>query len=127
MVQNNSWDVVRDFMTLGGRLRDEQTLESLEILRSIYPLLRDEAWGPEAQRGDAWSKPDRIPKTAFSGLTVSVELSPGRKTPEMKLYVPIFQYASSTEAGLANYQKVLEKLGLNWGRDGKFEEFMKTM
>lgn len=114
-------------MTLGGRLRDEQTLESLEILRSIYPLLRDEAGGAEAQRDDAWSKPDRIPGTAFSGLTISVELSPGRKIPEMKLYVPIFQYASSTGAGLGNYQKVLEKLGLDWGRDGKFEEFMKTM
>lgn len=114
-------------MTLGGRLRDEQTVESLEILRSIYPLLRDEAWGPEAQRDDAWSKPDRIPGTAFSGLTISVELSPGRKIPEMKLYVPIFQYASSTARGLRNYQKVLEKLGLDWGRNGKFEESMRIM
>lgn len=127
MVQNNSWDVVQDFMTLGGRLRDEQTLESLEILRSIYPLLRDEVGGAEAQRDDGWSKPDRVPGTAFSGLTISAELSPGRKTPEMKLYVPILQYASSTGASLGNYQKVLEKLGLDWGRDGKFEEFMKTM
>lgn len=125
-VSSNSWDVMEDVMTLGGRLSDEQTLESLEILRSIYPLLRDE--DEAAKTPDhTWSKPDRIPGTQFSGLQVTVELNPGRKVPEMKVYVPTFQYARSTKVALRNYQKVLEKLGLDWGHDSKFEESMKTI
>lgn len=111
-------------MTLGGRLRDEQTAESLKTLKSIYPLLRDEAG---EQRDDAWSKPDRTPGTQFSGLHITVELSPGREVPEVKVYVPTFQYAPSTEVAVGNYQKALEKLGLDWGRDGKFEQSMKTI
>ena len=125
-VTSNSWDVVQDVMTLGGRLSDEQAFESIEILRSIYPLLRDEVEAEE-MRDDSWSKPDRIPGTQFSGLQMSIELSPSRKFPEIKLYVPTFQYARSTEVALSNYQQVLEKLCLDWGCDGKFEESIKTI
>jgi DMATS type aromatic prenyltransferase len=41
----NSFAVVRDVLTLGGRLTDETSLKRVEILKTIWPMLINEPEG----------------------------------------------------------------------------------
>ncbi|KAL2264192.1 hypothetical protein VTK26DRAFT_898 [Humicola hyalothermophila] len=133
---SNSFAVARDVMTLGGRLADEKALKRIELLRSIWPLLRNERPGDgpdpdldEANAGkyDAWSKPERIVSTAFSGLQHNVELSPGKTGLETECYVPLFQHHENDQEAEASMEKVLKKLGREWGSSGKYRETVKTV
>jgi DMATS type aromatic prenyltransferase len=133
---SNSFAVARDVMTLGGRLTDETCLKRVEVLRSIWPLLRNEqpGQGPdsdattaEAQEAyDAWEKPERITGTPFSGLQFNVELSPGKAGLETKCYVPLFQHNANADEADASMEKVLKKLGHDWG-NGKYRDTVKTV
>ena len=127
---SNSFAVARDVMTLGGRLTDETSLKRVEVLRSIWPLLRNEkpGQGPDpnatatADRDayDAWEKPERITGTPLSGLQYNVELNPSKPGLETKCYVPPFQHNASAEESEANMGKILDKLQHDWGHSGKY-------
>lgn len=134
---SNSFAVARDVMTLGGRLTDETALKRVEVLRSIWPLLRNEKPGqgpdPEAtatadkEAYDAWEKPERITGTPFSGLQFNVELSPSKTGVETKAYCPLFQHNANAEEAEASMEKVLKKLGHDWGHSGKYRETVKSV
>lgn len=134
---SNSFAVARDVMTLGGRLTDETSLKRVEVLRSIWPLLRNEQPGqgpdPDAittagkDEYDTWDKPERIAGTPFSGLQYNVELSPGKTGLETKCYVPLFQHNKDAEEADASMERVLKKLGHDWGSSGKYRETVKTV
>ncbi|WQF77161.1 Putative aromatic prenyltransferase, DMATS-type [Colletotrichum destructivum] len=110
-VNSNSWNAVRDAMTLGGRLTDDHTLRGLEILQSIYPLMRDEPEG----RDDDWSKPPTNPLVAFPGLQFGIEIVAGRAVPEIKIYALLLQWTDTTEKAEKNMHSMLRKLGHEWG------------
>ncbi|KAK3295237.1 aromatic prenyltransferase [Chaetomium fimeti] len=128
---SNSFAVARDVMTLGGRLTDETTLKRVEILRSLWPLLRNEKPGEgpdpsDRDAYDAWEKPERITGTPLSGLQYNVELNPSKPGLEMKCYVPLFQHNATAQESEANVEKILRKLQHQWGSDGKYTEAVKA-
>lgn len=122
-VNSNSWNAARDVMTLGGRLNDEVTLKGVEILRSIWPLLRDE---PESTDDD-FSKPPVIPSVSFPGQQYSIEITAGNSVPEIKIYAPLMQFTKTTQRAEQNMYKILQKLNHPWGSNGKLETAMKAM
>lgn len=123
---SNAFSVVRDVMTLGGRLNDESSIKRIEMLKSIWPLALNEVDGEHAM-DETWSKPDRVPGTPFSGLQYNIELSPGKTTLNTQLYVPMFQYAPSADVAEANLEAILKKLDHDWGYNGKFRDTMDTV
>jgi DMATS type aromatic prenyltransferase len=122
-VNNNSWNVVRDVMTLGGRLNDEVSLRGLEILKSIYHLIRDE---PE-DRPDDYSKPFP-PDMPFPGIQFGFDLTAGNPIPSIKLYGHMRRLSNFDSKKAADNQvKILQKLGHPWGFNGQLETVMKSV
>jgi len=128
--RSNSFAVASDVMTLGGRLADETTLKRVEILRTLWPLLRNEKPGegpdPADPAWDAWEKPERITGTPLSGLQYNVELNPSKPGLEMKSYVPLFQHNASAQESEANMERILRKLDHEWGSNGKYSAAVKA-
>lgn len=128
---SNSFAVARDVMTLGGRLTDETSLKRVEVLRSIWPLLRNEqpGQGPDATADayDAWEKPERIAGTPFSGLQYNVELNPSKPGLETKCYIPLFQHNATAQEAEGSMEKVLKKLDHEWGHSGKYRETVEAV
>ena len=124
VTSKNSWATVQDVMTLGGRLDDEPTRKQLALLRKIWPYLINE---PDNTRiaDENWCKPERMPRVGFFGLMYSLEIKPGRPTPEVKLYVPLFQYAESWAIAENNMETVLKLLDIDWGHSGKYRQAME--
>ncbi|PGH18128.1 hypothetical protein AJ79_00756 [Helicocarpus griseus UAMH5409] len=123
---SNTFAVVRDVLTLGGRLNDETTLKRVEALRSIWPLLLNEPEG-ENIADDNWSKPQRFSKTGYSGMQYTMEITPGKPIPDSKVYIPLFQYAETPEIAEKNFESILTKLGHEWGSSGKYRDAMKEV
>lgn len=127
---SNSFAVASDVMTLGGRLTDETSLKRVEILRTLWPLLRNEKPGqgpdPSDPAWDAWEKPERITGTPLSGLQYNVELNPSKPGLEMKSYVPLFQHNATAKESEESMERVLEKLGHEWGVCGKYSMAVKA-
>ncbi|KAK4041317.1 tryptophan dimethylallyltransferase-domain-containing protein [Parachaetomium inaequale] len=130
VISDNSFAVASDVMTLGGRLTDETTLKRVEILRTLWPLLRNEKPGegpdPSDAAWDAWEKPERITGTPLSGLQYNVELNPSKPGLEMKSYVPLFQHNASAQESEANMERILRKLEHEWGSNGKYSAAIKA-
>ncbi|KAI1337512.1 aromatic prenyltransferase [Xylariaceae sp. FL0016] len=124
-VSNNSWNVVKDIMTLGGRLTDETSITRVDMLKTIWPLLLDEPDMPIED--ESWSKEQKIKRTGFSGLQFTIELTPGEAIPDLKVYVPLFQYARSHAQSEKNIEAILKKLNHSWGTSGKYAETMRTV
>ncbi|KAL2270581.1 hypothetical protein VTJ83DRAFT_2765 [Remersonia thermophila] len=118
---SNAFEVVRDVMTLGGRLTDESALKRVEILRDLWPLLRNEKPGEgpdpvaEPEAWEAWHKTDRLTGTPLSGLQYNVEICPNKPDLETKCYVPLFQHTSNAAESEVAMEKVLDRLGHEWG------------
>ncbi|PGH07004.1 hypothetical protein GX51_02043 [Blastomyces parvus] len=122
----NSFSVVRDVMTLGGRLNDEMSIKRVDILRSIWPLLLNEPENTK-QIDDDWMKSERVKEKLYTGIRYTVEMTPGKKIPETKIYVPVFQYAESTDIAEKNFENLLKKLNIEWGHNGKYGEVMEAV
>lgn len=116
--RSNAFDAVRDHVTFGGRRTDKTTLEGLAVLREIWHLLLDE---PEDNADDSFSKPVIDPKRGHQGMCCSWELRPGQDMPDVKVYVPLFQYFSSDRAITENLERVFKKRGWSWGVDGTYK------
>jgi len=116
---SNSFAAVREHVTFGGKKTDATTLKGLDVLREIWHLLINE---PEGKRDDAFEKELRIPANVggHPGLTCSWELKPGQDIPEVKVYVPLWQYCSSDRDIIGNLEKVFEKRGWSWGGGGEY-------
>lgn len=112
----------RDVITLGGRLTGEPTPMKLNLLRSIWHLLLSEPGGIPDDKIDTWSKQERSPGAVFSGVLFSIDLAAGKKMPDIKIYVPVFQYAEHTETSFRNTNAVLKTVGHEWGQTGRFNE-----
>ncbi|OJD14342.1 hypothetical protein AJ78_05307 [Emergomyces pasteurianus Ep9510] len=124
--QKNSFGVIRDVMTLGGRLNDETSLKRVDILKSVWPLLMNE--NEDTNRiDDDWSKTERVQEKLYTGIRYTVEMTPGTKIPETKIYVPVFQYTETTTTTERNFENLLKKLNIEWGHNGKYRQVMDAV
>jgi DMATS type aromatic prenyltransferase len=117
----NSFAAVREHVTFGGSKTDSLTLQGLSILREIWGFLINE----EGDVSDGFEKDLRIPADVggHPGLTCSWECKPGEGVPDVKVYVPLWQYCSSDSKIIENLEKVFEMRGWEWGGyRGLFEE-----
>ncbi|OLN97231.1 7-dimethylallyltryptophan synthase 4 [Colletotrichum chlorophyti] len=105
--QSNAFNVVRHVVTLGGHIKDETTLEGLEALRGIWHLLHNEA----EPHGDDFEKQPKVTDTIHKGVCYGFELKPGAKWPEVKAYVPLWQYADSDMVVASNLAKAFRSRG----------------
>ncbi|EMR67034.1 putative aromatic prenyltransferase protein [Eutypa lata UCREL1] len=120
---SNSFNTVREYVTFGGRLTDKTTFEGLKVLREIWHLLLNEQ--DESRVDDSFSKPVADPNSGHKGLCFSWEIRPGQDVPETKVYVPLFQYSTSTHVITRNLEQVFKKHGWSLGFDGKFEKLVE--
>ncbi|KAK1950770.1 aromatic prenyltransferase [Colletotrichum sublineola] len=117
--RSNAFSVVRHVMTLGGQINDEATLESLDALRSIWHLLHNE---PEPY-GDDFDKQPRLEGTLHKGVCYGFELKPGAKWPEVKAYVPLWQYADSDAVIASNLANAFHLRG--WPVAEQYEDTVR--
>lgn len=107
---SNAWDVVRHINTLGddpAALADPVRTEGLEVLHSVYHLLR----GEQAPLPDDVSKPMVDPASFHRHVVHSFEMVPGWALPEVKTYVPVWQYAPTDRAIARNLSAIFSLLG----------------
>lgn len=120
----NSFQTVRDYVTLGGRRTDSATLEGLSRLRHIWHLLMGEANGI---RDEDWNKP----LTGFSPmqhrLYFSYEMKPGNSDPSVKVYIPVQNYAPNDEAVTQNYEAIFRQCGWSWGKEGAYKRVVESV
>ncbi|KAH8882671.1 aromatic prenyltransferase [Thozetella sp. PMI_491] len=107
--ESNSWDVVKHVYTLGGLANDETTLQGLEILRSVWHLLQ----GEREPVSDSFHKKPRETHTRHKGICFGFEMVPGRELPEVKVYVPMWNYAPDDQTVAENLAEVFRLQG--WG------------
>ncbi|RYP64706.1 hypothetical protein DL771_008663 [Monosporascus sp. 5C6A] len=118
--ESNAWDNIRHHVTLGGRRNDETTLNGLEILGEIWNLLLDES---EDTADSSVSKPVNDPTNVWhTSIIYSWEVQPGKDLPDVKVYVPLWQYSRSNRAIAGNLEEVFRKQGWSWGTDGTYRK-----
>lgn len=115
----NEFSFVVDHLTLGGRLTDESTLQQVEIIREIWPLLLVE---PEGDGPSAQSKEELGPDDPHSGIMISWEIQAGKPIPSSKIYVPRWKFSTSNRAIAESYEKIFTKWGWNWGNEGRYKD-----
>ncbi|KAI1840691.1 hypothetical protein JX266_013098 [Neoarthrinium moseri] len=113
----NSWDIVQHIYTFGGKAVEPERLHGLEILHSIWDTLRDE----RPYTPDNHSKQMRHPTSFLGSLMFSFEIKPGREVPDVKVYVPMWQYAPSDGHVTNNLLSAFSKLG--WFDVAKVRKF----
>ncbi|KAI3544795.1 aromatic prenyltransferase [Colletotrichum filicis] len=116
--RSNAFNVVRNVVTLGGQIKDEATLKGLEILKGIWHLLHNEA----EPHDDDWNKEPKMVNTLHKGICYGFELKPGAKWPEVKAYVPLWQYADSDAVISANLAQAFRSRG--WAVAEKYQDDM---
>ncbi|CAK4002025.1 aromatic prenyltransferase [Lecanosticta acicola] len=112
---------VRNIMTLGGRAVTEETTEFLARLRSIWHLLLND---PKFKDDEDYDRPPLDPNTQRTGLLVSFEVSALVPTPDIKIYVPFWQYHETDVQAIHNLEQVFSLLGWDWG-SGKYGDLLR--
>ncbi|PFH59491.1 hypothetical protein XA68_12251 [Ophiocordyceps unilateralis] len=120
--RNNSFNTVREYVTLGGLIQDETTLNGLEQLYKIWHLLLQE---PEGIPNEDYDKPLTGNSAMYQKLYFSFELRPGKKLPEVKTYLPTWHYVRSDEETVQNYEEVFRLCRLPWGQDGQYKKLFE--
>nr|AFO69285.1 aromatic prenyl transferase [Periglandula ipomoeae] len=115
--RSNAFSTVQKYVTLGGRICDEETQKGLKILRSIWHLLLQE---PEGILDDEFEKPLNDSSMLCQKLYFSFELRPGRDFPKVKTYLPTWNYVRSDEETIRNYAAVFRICTHPWGEDGVY-------
>ncbi|PQE22669.1 aromatic prenyltransferase protein [Rutstroemia sp. NJR-2017a BVV2] len=110
----NSWNTVHHVCTFGGQAQDETRLQGLKIFHSIYHLLLDEQ---EPQDDNGFNKPMRLSSSFLGSIMFSFEMLTGCQFPEVKTYVPLWQYGASDGQIAQNLSSVFRKLGWNAAAD----------
>ncbi|RDA95614.1 hypothetical protein CP533_1095 [Ophiocordyceps camponoti-saundersi (nom. inval.)] len=121
--RNNSFNTVRDYITLGGLIQEETTINGLKQLSKIWHLLLQE---PEGIASEDYDKPLTDISAMYQKLYFSFELRPGKKLPEVKTYLPTWHYVRSDEETVKNYEEVFRLCGLAWGQDGQYKKLFES-
>ncbi|KAJ0163410.1 Tryptophan dimethylallyltransferase [Colletotrichum tanaceti] len=97
---------VREALTLGGLL----PASSADFLSQVWPQLMDMEDVPEAEM-DHMEKPLSDPDSHYQGVSFALAMVPGRAVPQIKMYVPMWQFARDEAKILDCYQRVLQSQG----------------
>ncbi|GKT48766.1 indole prenyltransferase tdiB [Colletotrichum spaethianum] len=103
----NSLASARHVLTLGGRLSPS----SANFLPQVWPLLMDMEDVPQAIM-DGLEKPLSEPDSKYCGLCFAFEMVPGKAVPQVKMYVPMWQYARDDSAVVERYGRILQMQGM---------------
>lgn len=115
--RSNSFNTVRKYVTLDGKIDDDETNKGLSILRSIWHLLLQE---PEGIVDDDFEKPLNDSFILCQKLYFSIELQPGADFPKVKSYLPTWNYVRSDEETIRNYEEIFRICEHPWGQDGRY-------
>ncbi|KAK9440235.1 hypothetical protein VB005_04856 [Metarhizium brunneum] len=118
----NSFNTVRQCLTLGGRRRDETTMKGLETLKTIWHLMMQE----KDQVADDYEKPVNDAVQQAMKLFFSLEITPGKDLPEVKLYVPVFAYMKSDADTVENFEIMLKQCNQEWASSGRYRDMFET-
>jgi DMATS type aromatic prenyltransferase len=86
---NNSYNKIKDIYTMGGRLNDKATVDSLEPLKDLWRLLYDM---PETDFEDIEIPNIMHPRSCF---VIGFEFKSGEPLPVAKIYFPMWHYAKN--------------------------------
>lgn len=106
----NSLASARDVFTLGGRL----PASSADFLIQVWPLLMDMEDVAPAEM-DGLEKPLNDPDSKYCGLCFAFEMVPGKAVPQVKMYVPIWQYSRDEAGVVERYKRILQTQGMMSG------------
>ena len=109
MAQSNAFNVMRDSMTLGGQKTDPETLRGVDCLESIYHLLM----GEKRPLSPSTTKKGWSTSKTHQATILSWEMKPGRLMPEVKIYLPMWQFAQSEAAIVDNMGEIFRGFGWN--------------
>lgn len=110
---------MRKYVSLGGKINDEETNQYLEKLQPIWHLLLQE---PEGPVDEDFEKPINDSSMLCQKLYFSFELQPGRDFPNVKTYLPTWNYVRTDEETIANYQEIFQICGHPWGEEGRYKK-----
>nr|Q15FB3.1 RecName: Full=Indole diterpene prenyltransferase ltmF; AltName: Full=Lolitrem B biosynthesis cluster 2 protein F [Epichloe festucae var. lolii]ABF20224.1 aromatic prenyl transferase [Epichloe festucae var. lolii]AGN73079.1 aromatic prenyl transferase [Epichloe hybrida]AVA32104.1 IdtF [Epichloe hybrida] len=111
---SSSFNTVKNYVTLGGAIWDEQTQKGLGILQSIWHLLLQE---PEGISDNGFDKPVNDSSMLCQKLYFSFELRPGTDFPQVKTYVPTWNYLRTDGETIQNYEAIFRACDHPWGED----------
>lgn len=120
----NSFQTVRDYVTLGGRRTDSATMEGLSRLRDIWHLFLDEANGIQ---DEDWNKPLTGCSPMQHRLYFSYEMKPENSDPVVKVYIPVQNYAPDDETVVQNYETIFRQWGWPWGKEGTYRSVVESV
>lgn len=120
---SNSFKTVRDYVTLGGRLTDHDTLEGLGRLRGMWHLMMGE---PEGINDEEWNKPLGGASFMQHRLYIGYEMKAGNSPPAVKVYAPLGSYHPSDSACIDNFKGVFRQCGWPMGKEGAFRKVVES-
>lgn len=109
--QLNSFDFIRSVFTLGGVAMDKTRLRGLEVLHSIWPLLVGAGDEGDKELSDSANTPVKMLPFFLGCLYFSFEWRAGDSLPQVKLYLPLWQYHNDDRQIANAIAGVLKKLG----------------
>ncbi|KAK1589822.1 tryptophan dimethylallyltransferase-domain-containing protein [Colletotrichum navitas] len=114
----NSWETVKNIYTLGGQVVNEERMKGLEILHSIWDLMRCHRGDPLP---DDYHKPKNDASSTRGVLTPSFEVAPGQTVPNVKLYLSQWQFGKSDREIAECTVEIFRKLGWQREADSYFD------
>jgi DMATS type aromatic prenyltransferase len=113
---NNTYNKIKDIYTMGGRLTDKATVDSLEPLKDLWRLMYD---FPETGFEDTELPNIMHPRSCF---VIGFEFKSGDPLPITKIYFPMWHYAKndaqiSTALSAFFAKQKWDKMAQNYGRD----------
>lgn len=116
-IQCNAFACIRDAVTLGGRLKDKTTLESLRRLKAIWYLLLND---PASENNEEYCRPVNVERT-LQGIDINWEISGRQSVPETKVYVPVYMFHRNDAEVHKNLRTIFGKLNWDEWADGRYE------
>lgn len=119
---SNAFVSVTDAVTMGGAFHDQETETLLRELAAIWHLFladdqpMDSAATDPARDRRTMDKPVLNPRHRMNGLCVGYEVRVGRVRPDVKVYVPLWQFHRSDASVVRAVESISEARG--WGLDG---------
>ncbi|KAG8169454.1 hypothetical protein KVR01_000199 [Diaporthe batatas] len=120
----NSWEVAKNVYTLGGQVVNEERMRGLDILSSIWDLLR-------CHRGerlpDDYHKPCNDMSSTRGVLTPSFEMVSGQAVPDVKMYLSQWQFAKTDREIAECIVEIFKRLGWQKEADSYFDLLLEAL
>lgn len=119
-IQCNAFACIRDAVTLGGRLKDKTTLESLRRLKAVWHLLLND---PASENDEEYCRPMNVERI-LQGIDINWEISGRQSVPDTKVYVPVYMFHKNDFEVHNNLRIIFRKLTWDQWADGRYERML---